>query len=351
MAFLKLGPGLKYGQLPFTLLERSTLSTPARLLWGILYGFGEQSFPSVPYLALLLGFKPKSKNTVRRYLSELEGGGFLISTPGPVGQPNNLTLILPDFAAVQDLDISEIAHKALQSPQKTLGKSRSRRRGGRPQMTAQARFKYLRERARPAVPKAAQVVPPPPVSGETPPGLTGDPPRSQVGPPPVSGETPKRVLEFESFRGGSDTLPQAPLLDTLGAPAGWEDWGGPGGIYETETGKPWIWTNRDVAAAIALGQVLGAAFLPHVKLNFARNRYHADRGCQLNKLLDNLNEFLPTRAQLAAPRATRPEQGSQLPNPPALNDIEQRRAQVYDQALADGLSVTEAFRRISTVIS
>lgn len=106
---LNAGLSYNFGVLPVPVLERTNLSTNARLVLAVLDGFGQNAiFPHLPTIARRCGWAETSTKTVIAALVELVRGGFCDVKAGRGAHaPNYYFLKLPLYCRVEDPSLAE----------------------------------------------------------------------------------------------------------------------------------------------------------------------------------------------------------------------------------------------------
>ncbi len=271
---------LNFGILPVNLLDRSALSPLARLLWGVLDSFGETIFPSIPFIAVRMGLDPSSKGAVRRYLAELIKSGFLQVRPRGLGQSNLYILTMPDYCFIESPELLKLAP----------GWSQAGDIGGRGTKTAQNRQNWL-DRQKDA--KDARV--PASTGGGIQPVPGGVPASTGGGIQPVplsiEGKEPKGGALAPFATQGREAL--------IKFPEHWQDWAAK---YEAATDRRFEWSKSNIKAALEINEKLAGNI---AELDLIQNKYLAckfwgPKGSPLNKLSENLGEYLPTKQELKA---------------------------------------------------
>jgi len=100
-----------HGRLYVAMLEDSTLTPLARLLWGVLNSFGKKVFVRKATIARRMGLSANSQKTVSLYLVELSQSGFL-SVRTRAGKNNTYFLTMPDWAFIEDPATRQAARAA-----------------------------------------------------------------------------------------------------------------------------------------------------------------------------------------------------------------------------------------------
>lgn len=106
---LNAGLSYNFGVLPVPVLERTNLSTNARLCLAVLDGFGQNAiFPHLPTVARRMGLSEKSTKTVIAAVVELVQGGFCDVKAGRGAHaPNYYFLKLPLYCRIEDPSLAE----------------------------------------------------------------------------------------------------------------------------------------------------------------------------------------------------------------------------------------------------
>lgn len=106
---LNAGISYNFGVLPVPVLERTNLSTNARLCLAVLDGFGQNAiFPHLPTVARRMGLSEKSTKTVLAAVVELVRAGFCDVRAGRGAHaPNYYFLKLPLYCQISDPILSE----------------------------------------------------------------------------------------------------------------------------------------------------------------------------------------------------------------------------------------------------
>lgn len=281
---------LSYGCLPVNLLDRSTLTPMARLLYGVLDSCGvEQLFPSLAFLAIRMGLHPTSTKAVKLRIRELMAKGFLKKKRRGAGISNAYLLTMPDYCWIESPELLEMASGALQEGERHPQRVR----------TAQAR-KAWQERRQKEKKSGFELdlnlgSASPYTEGQlTPTQGSGNPyPMGQLTQGGESADPPKNEAKNE-VKGG---VPPAASL-------GWE---GFAPRVKIKTGRDWKWTEGGRQAAARISEAVKGVTLQCVQDNFLNNPFHEKRGYDIKKLAENLNEFMPTADQV---RNTCKHQGS-----------------------------------------
>jgi len=277
---------LSSGNLPINLLERSPLSPMARLCWAVLDSCGaDLIFPSLATIAFRMGLNPENRKSIIRWLDELEKYGFL-EKHAKFGESTEYFLTMPDYCWVHQWSkfLTEI-HKAHSETPKPTGKRRSAPKvsfdrlawlnavEGRREARVKGRKMLKKEKAATSGPRAT-----PPTGGTSGPRAT---PPVAHGPHPLwpTGHTTVESTVESTGRVKNQKAKGCPLPE-------WAD------IFEAVTTKTWFWNSDSERHGKEIKRrVPNIATRKIMLLKYARDDYWADKGCPLDKFLNNLSKY------------------------------------------------------------
>jgi hypothetical protein len=274
---------LIFGTLPINLLDRSSLSPHARLLWAVLDSCGSQEVrPSIEFLAIRMGLDPKSRPTVYRALDELCSSGFLEVDSSRGGKGTNAYYLkLPDYCLVDTPAVLEAAFNA-PVPVNALGwtgaKGRVKKKSGFD------RAAWILGRAQDKLARAAQV---------------------QLA---LGDQDAAAADQVQAPAAAAPVAAPAAPLDPAAAPAGWE---GYAAAYEAKHRRPFFWSKTTQTTAARIHKQLGPELTPGTWAAFLADDFWAGKRHPFAALAKAWAEYVPAKAALPTCRHSKTTEGTE----------------------------------------
>lgn len=272
---------LIFGTLPVNLLDRSSLSMAARLLWAVLDSCGSQNVrPSIEFLAIRCGLAPTNRSTIYRALDELVSAGFLeIASSRGASGTNNYFLKLPDYCLCDTPEVLEAALKAAPAANENgWAAARGRTAKRKAKGAAWDRTAWLLGRVQERAERARQV-------------------KLALGVPTAAAPAPATAAATATALGEptATLAPPATALGELVAPAGWE---GYSAAFEKLHGRPFAWTKTSAATAARICRQLAPELVPGTWGAFLQDDYWKAKRHPWAALAKTWQDYVPARVAL-----------------------------------------------------